>query len=109
MTSGVDALSGSAATGTAAACANLLLDPMTNVSNVYFGLSLVWVGRATPFGGMPEFPGRPVPLLRPEPPVRLPPPDSPFGWARSAIPSACWPLSVRFRGYLTDSRTRPAP
>ena len=36
-------MAGASATATAAACANLLLEPMTNVSKVYFELSLAAV------------------------------------------------------------------
>ena len=39
MNSGLYAFAGDSATATAAACANRLDEPMTNVSNVYFGLS----------------------------------------------------------------------
>ena len=39
MNSGLYALAGASATATAAACANRLLEPMTNVSKVYLGLS----------------------------------------------------------------------
>ena len=39
MNSGLYALAGASATATAAACANRLDDPMTNVSKVYFGFS----------------------------------------------------------------------
>src|SRR3954471_19240815 len=39
MNSGLYAFAGASATATAAACANLLLDPMTKVSKVYFGFS----------------------------------------------------------------------
>ena len=38
-------MAGASATATAAACANRLLDPMTNVSNVYFELSRADAGR----------------------------------------------------------------
>src|SRR5215472_17263625 len=50
MNSGLYAFAGASATATAAACANRLLDPMTNVSKVYFGLSLVRPGRGWPAG-----------------------------------------------------------
>src|SRR2546430_4509790 len=39
MNSGLYALAGDSATATLAACANRLDEPMTKVSNVYFGLS----------------------------------------------------------------------
>ncbi len=39
MNSGLYALAGDSATATLAACANRLDEPMTNVSNMYFGLS----------------------------------------------------------------------
>src|SRR6266704_1154885 len=39
MNSGLYALAGASATATAAACAKRLLEPMTKVSNRYFGLS----------------------------------------------------------------------
>ena len=39
MNSGLYALAGDSATATAAAWANRLDEPMTNVSNMYFGLS----------------------------------------------------------------------
>src|SRR5437870_436693 len=39
MNSGLYAFAGDSATATAAACANRLDEPMTNVSNVYLGLS----------------------------------------------------------------------
>ena len=39
MNSGLYAFAGASATATAAACANRLLEPMTKVSKVYFGLS----------------------------------------------------------------------
>jgi hypothetical protein len=39
MNSGLYALAGDSATATEAACANRLDEPMTNVSNMYFGLS----------------------------------------------------------------------
>src|SRR5947207_2692056 len=39
MNSGLYALAGDSATATEAACANRFDEPMTNVSNVYFGLS----------------------------------------------------------------------
>src|SRR2546428_6956722 len=48
MNSGLYAFAGASATATAAAWANRLLDPMTNVSNVYFGLSRA--GSARPDG-----------------------------------------------------------
>src|SRR5580704_15466034 len=51
MNRGLYALAGASATATAAACANRLLDPMTNVSNVYLGLSRAWVGRGVPITG----------------------------------------------------------
>ena len=38
MKSGLYAFAGASATATAAACANRLLDPMTNESNWYLGL-----------------------------------------------------------------------
>ena len=41
MNSGLYALAGASATATAAACANRLLEPMTNVSKVYFEFSRV--------------------------------------------------------------------
>src|SRR5215469_4564926 len=87
MNSGLYAFAGASATATAAACANRLLDPITNVSKVYFGLSLVspglgWPAAAAPAGPVgcrtggipftPEFtaplPGRacPDPLADPE-------------------------------------------
>ena len=46
MNSGLYAFAGASATATAAACAKRLLDPMTNVSNVYLRLS-----RACPVPG----------------------------------------------------------
>src|SRR5256885_9538163 len=39
MNSGLYALAGDSATATEAACANRFDEPMTNVSNMYFGLS----------------------------------------------------------------------
>src|ERR1035437_4754367 len=45
MNSGLYALAGASATATAAACAKRLLEPITNVSKVYLGLSRAWVGR----------------------------------------------------------------
>jgi hypothetical protein len=39
MNSGLYAFAGDSATATEAACANRLDEPMTNVSNMYFGLS----------------------------------------------------------------------
>src|SRR5258707_4364781 len=39
MKSGLYALAGDSATATEAACANRFEEPMTNVSNMYFGLS----------------------------------------------------------------------
>src|SRR5437763_4027258 len=41
MNSGLYALAGDSATATEAACANRFDEPMTNVSNMYFGLSRV--------------------------------------------------------------------
>ena len=46
MNSGLYAFAGDSATATAAACANRLDEPMTNVSNVYFGLSRAGSTRA---------------------------------------------------------------
>ena len=58
MNSGLYALAGASATATAAAWANRLLEPMTKVSNVYFGLSRV--------GSLARAPGsRPVPGASP--------------------------------------------
>src|ERR1035438_8671452 len=48
MNSGLYALAGASATATAAACAKRLLEPITNVSKVYLGLSRAWVGRGVP-------------------------------------------------------------
>src|SRR5580704_13167226 len=45
MNRGLYALAGASATATAAAWANRLLEPMTNVSNVYFELSRAAAGR----------------------------------------------------------------
>src|SRR5437763_8334611 len=91
MNSGLYALAGASATATAAAWANLLLDPMTNVSNVYLGLSLVAAGRGT---GWPVPPGRtafggpwaPLPSAGPAPPRScsrgsMPDGRGPVGWA----------------------------
>src|SRR6266704_3677307 len=63
MNSGLYALAGASATATAAACANLLLEPMTKVSKVYFGFSLVGVVRPVglardPMSRMVRQPGR---------------------------------------------------
>ena len=59
MNSGLYALAGASATATAAACANRLDEPMTNVSNRYFGLSRA--GSTTIFlrllGALPEVGG----------------------------------------------------
>src|SRR5215831_15684187 len=54
MNSGLYALAGASATATAAAWANRLLEPITNVSNVYLGLSLAATGRGV---GWPVPPG----------------------------------------------------
>ena len=53
MNSGLYALAGASATATAAACANRLPEPMTNVSKVYFGFSRAGSTRlcARPFDG----------------------------------------------------------
>src|SRR5882724_4418511 len=63
MNSGLYALAGASATATAAACANRLLEPITNVSKVYFGFSRApspvvllplgadWAGGAAETGG----------------------------------------------------------
>src|ERR1035438_8196219 len=48
MNSGLYALARASATATAAACAKRLLEPITNVSKVYLGLSRAWVGRGVP-------------------------------------------------------------
>src|SRR3979409_2322273 len=58
MNSGLYAFAGSSATATAAACANRLDEPMTNVSNMYFGLSRLPSGGG---GGAPA--GGRVPLV----------------------------------------------
>src|SRR6202012_1150137 len=57
MNSGLYAFAGASATATAAAWANRLLDPMTNVSNVYFGFS-----RAPPGRGAADAPEPPATL-----------------------------------------------
>src|ERR1017187_5861261 len=58
MNRGLYAFAGASATATAAACAKRLLEPITNVSNVYLGLSRAWVGRGAPGpapAGLPAF------------------------------------------------------
>src|SRR6201996_7455258 len=62
MNSGLYALAGASATATAAAWANRLLDPITNVSNVYLGFSRAPPGRGAAYGA--------------EPPARLDPPGA---------------------------------
>src|SRR5215831_186738 len=94
MNSGLYALAGASATATAAAWANLLLEPMTNVSNVYLGFSRAWAGRGAPGAGPgaePSPPGRPPP--RPGPSGRSPPrfaarPNSPAPAPNSSPGSA---------------------
>src|SRR4051794_35393852 len=58
MNSGLYAFAGDSATATDAAWANRLDDPMTNVSNVYFGLSRL---PALSAGMAPRLSPRPVP------------------------------------------------
>src|SRR5215472_4667487 len=70
MNSGLYALAGASATATAAACANLLLDPITKVSKVYFGFNLVRVGLAIALPDSPPPPARPAPLATPAEPAR---------------------------------------
>ncbi len=50
-------MAGASATATAAACANRLLLPMTNVSNVYFEFSLAEAGRGGWSCWCPGWPG----------------------------------------------------
>src|SRR5439155_163177 len=59
MNSGLYALAGDSATATAAACANRFDEPMTNVSNMYFGLSRL----PSPGLGVGRRSSRPVPAL----------------------------------------------
>src|SRR5215831_14998099 len=81
MNSGLYAFAGASATATAAACAKRLLDPMTNVSNVYLGLSRAWVGAARGSPGPP--PGTSLGRW-------CSAPKGPAGWAPRWTPG--WPL-----------------
>src|SRR6266513_494728 len=117
MNSGLYALAGASATATAAAWAKRLLEPITNVSNVYLGLSLAAMGRASGWPvppGLAAFGGASDPLLptglvpaawlswRGAPPVG----GRPAGWAAPGsgcrVPSGGSPASPR------DGRTSVA-
>ncbi len=78
MNSGLYAFAGDSATATAAACANRLDEPMTNVSNVYFGFS-----RLPPESTPGLAPGR-----RSSRPVPAPGRGRPGGSVKEPAPSA---------------------
>src|SRR5437868_6578427 len=62
MNNGLYALAGCSATATAAACANRFDEPITNVSNVYFGLRRACSDAPEPCPPPPE---EPEPVLGP--------------------------------------------
>ena len=86
MNSGLYALAGASATATAAACANRLPEPMTNVSKVYFGLSragsirVLRTGRPPASGAARSVPGWVSSATASGP---RPPPSAP-SWPRAA-------------------------